>query len=112
MDYNFMKNNNDKLNTKNICIYSFISMLLITLFIISPLSNITGLSTIMKIIAIFILIYVIYLNLRQIYFLQKIDKYTKNNEYNRQLQINIISSYMLSLFLVILAFYTIKNIFE
>ena len=107
MDYDLIKQNNKQYyKTKNICIYSFISMIIIILFFISPLRNYLILSKIMGSIAIIILIYVIYLNFIEGYKLQKMATQNKSNEYTKQLQINIMCSYMFTLFLVLLAYYT------
>ena len=51
--------------TKKICTFSAISIFLIILFIISPLSNFFVTSTIMKIIIVILLGYTIHLNIKQ-----------------------------------------------
>jgi hypothetical protein len=97
--------------TKKICICSVLSMALIILFILSPLSNLFITSIFMKLIAILILAYTIYLNTNQSFTLQNIDKDNKTKEYLSQLNINIICSYIFTIFLTLLLFYTLKSIF-
>ena len=98
-------------NTKKICICSFLSMVLIILFIISPLSNLFFTSIIMKILVILILAYTIHLNTNQSFYLQNINKESKSKEFLSQLNINIICSYIFSIFLILLLFYTLKSLF-
>lgn len=97
--------------TKNICICSFISMFIIILFTITPLSNFFVTSKIMKIIAVIILGYTIYLNINQSFVIQNINAESKSKEFLNQLNINILCSYMFTLFLIFLLFFTLKNIF-
>lgn len=107
---------NNKINfktdiTKKICICTFISLILIILFMITPLGNLFITSIFMKFITIFILAYAIYLNIGQSFILQNIDKNNKSKEFNSQLNINIMCSYTFTIFLIILLLYTIKSIF-
>ena len=97
--------------TKKICICTFISMSLIILFIITPLSNFFITSIFMKSIAILILAYAIYLNTEQSFILQNISKDNKSKEFLSQLNINIICSYTFSIFLIVLLLYTVKSFF-
>ncbi len=97
--------------TKKICLCSVLSMTLIILFILSPLSNLFVTSILMKLIAILILAYTIYLNTNQSFTLQNIDKDNKTKEYLSQLNINIICSYIFTIFLTLLLFYTLKSFF-
>ena len=97
--------------TKKICLCSVLSMILIILFILSPLSNLFVTSILMKLIAILILAYTIYLNTNQSFTLQNMDKDNKTKEYLSQLNINIICSYIFTLFLTLLLFYTLKSFF-
>jgi hypothetical protein len=98
--------------TKKICLCSFVSMILIILFIISPLSNFFKTSLFMKTIAVFVLAYTIYLNFLQTNLLKTV---TFNNssspDVKSQINVNIICSYIFSLFLVILLFFVIKSFF-
>ena len=65
----------------------------------------------MKLIAILILAYAIYLNTNQSFTLQNIDKDNKSKEYLSQLNVNIICSYTFTIFLILLLFYTFKSLF-
>jgi hypothetical protein len=98
--------------TKKICLCSVLSMILIILFILSPLSNLFVTSILMKLIAILILAYTIYLNTNQSFTLQNMDKDNKTKEYLSQLNINIICSYIFTIFLTLLLFYTLKSFFN
>lgn len=97
--------------TKKICLCTFLSMILIILFIVTPLSNLFITSIFMKLIAIIILAYAIYLNVDQSFILQNLNKDNKSKEFLSQLNINIICSYTFSIFLIILLFYTLKSLF-
>lgn len=98
--------------TKKICFCSFLSMILIILFLLSPLSNLFIASLFMKIIVILILVYTIYLNTDQSFILQNINKDNKSKEFLSQLNINIICCYIFTLFLGLLLFYTLKSLFN
>jgi hypothetical protein len=97
--------------TKKICICSSISIFLIVLFIISPLSNFFFISLFMKCIIIFLLIYTIYLNNTQINYLIEAKQFKQTNEVYSQLNINIICSYLFTLFIGLLIFFIIKTFF-
>lgn len=97
--------------TKKICLCFFLSMILIILFILSPLSNLIIGSLLMKVIIILILAYTIYLNTDQSFILQNINKDNKSKEFLSQLNINIVCSYIFTLFLTLLLFYTLKSLF-
>jgi hypothetical protein len=98
--------------TKKICLCSFASMTLIILFIISPLSNFFKTSLFMKIVSVVILGYTIYLNFIQTNLLRNV---TMNNstspDVKSQINMNIICSYIFSLFLVMLLFFVMKSFF-
>ena len=96
--------------TKNVCYFSFLSMFLILIFIISPISNLFFLSTIVKIIIIIILVYTIYLNLKQSHLLSEYNNINNSKEFETQLNLNILYSYIFTLFLGLLLIFTIKNI--
>jgi hypothetical protein len=95
--------------TKNVCYFSFLSMFLILIFIISPISNLFLLSSIMKLIIIIILVYTIYLNLKQCQSLSEYNNLNKSKEFETQLNLNILYSYIFTLFLGLLLIFTIKN---
>jgi len=97
--------------TKKVCTCSAASIFLIVLFIISPLSNFFFVSSIMKIAILIILIYTIYLNIEQTNYLRKASQMKISNEVSSQLSINIICSYVFTLFIGLLIIFVIKSFF-
>jgi len=97
--------------TKKLCICSFTAMLLIVLFILSPLSNLIKTSAFMKLIIIGILSYTIYLNYIQTNSLRNANTKNKNEQFVSQLNMNIMCSYVFTLFLGLLTFFVIKSFF-
>ena len=97
-------------NTKKICMCSGISILLIILFILSPLSNFFKTSALMKIISVIMIIYIIYLNSIQINLLNNSVGITNNN-IKSQINTNIICSYIFTAFLALLVIFVIKSFF-
>jgi hypothetical protein len=97
--------------TKKVCICSGLSIFLISLFIISPLSNFFLTSVVMKFIILLILIYTIYLNNQQTNLLNNANTIIKSAEVNSQLNINIICSYIFTLFIGLLIIFVIKSFF-
>jgi len=98
-------------NTKNICICSTTAIVLIILFIISPLSNFFKTSLLMKVIIVIILVYGIYLNTNQTSSLRSIGVSSNNEKTQSQLSMNIICSYVFTLFMGILLIFVIKTFF-
>lgn len=102
---NFLDN-----DTKKVCMSSFISMFLILLFVLGPLSSFTTASIIVKILVVIILGYTIYLNVKQTQVLNSMTmEYTNNNQYNTQLKLNIVCSYVFTLFLGVLAIFILRT---
>jgi hypothetical protein len=97
--------------TKKVCTCSAISIFLIVLFIISPLSNYFITSTIMKIITLALLSYTMYLNILQTDYLRKASSSKVSGEVSNQLNINIICSYVFTLFIGLLIIFVIKTFF-
>ncbi len=97
--------------TKKTCTCSAISIFLIVLFIISPLSNFFVTSILMKILSIALLTYTIYLNIQQTDYLRKASSTNVSTEINNQLTINIICSYVFILFIGLLIIFVIKSFF-
>jgi hypothetical protein len=97
--------------TKQLCICSFISIFLIILFIISPLSNFIKTSAFMKIIIVILLSYTIYLNIFQTNSLKSVINSSISENIQSQLNINIICSYIFTGFLLLLTIYIIKSFF-
>jgi hypothetical protein len=98
-------------STKTICTCTFISILLIILFIISPLSNFFKTSFLMKVLTIAILVYTFYLNTKQTDNLKSIQNLSRLPEILNQLNINIISSYIFTVFIGLLIIFVIKSFF-
>ncbi len=98
-------------NTKKSCTCSAISIFLIVLFIISPLSNFFLTSVFMKIITIVLLTYTLYLNWQQTEYLRNAKNSKVSPEISSQLTINIICSYVFTLFIGLLIIFVIKSFF-
>lgn len=98
--------------TKKVCLCSFVSIVLIVLFIISPLSSFVLTSSFMKLLVLIILGYTIYLNSHQTNILSLSSKNSSQTpEIQSQLSTNIICSYVFTLFLGILLIFVIKSFF-
>jgi hypothetical protein len=97
--------------TKQVCLCSFASIVIIVLFIISPLSTFVVTSSFMKIIVLIILGYTIYLNNYQTNILSLSKNSSQTYEIQSQLSTNIICSYVFTLFLGILFIFVIKTFF-
>ena len=96
-------------STKKICTCSSISIFLIILFIISPLSNFFITSTLMKIITLIILAYTIYLNIIQTNYLKNATNVVNSDIILSQLNTNIMCSYIFTLFLGLLGIFVVKS---
>ena len=96
-------------STKKICTCSAISIFLIILFIISPLSNFFITSTLMKIITLIILAYTIYLNIIQTNYLKNATNVVNSDIIVSQLNTNIMCSYIFTLFLGLLGIFVVKS---
>ena len=96
-------------STKKICTCSSISIFLIILFIISPLSNFFITSTLMKIVTLIILAYTIYLNIIQTNYLKNATNVVNNDIILSQLNTNIMCSYIFTLFLGLLGIFVVKS---
>jgi hypothetical protein len=109
---NTKPNNNDYNLTKSIFLYSLVSIILIVIFIISPL-NLFLISPLMKIIIVIILGYTFYLNIKQIDILRKHSSSSTNNdpEFTSQINSNIFTSYIFSLFIFLLIIFVIRRLF-
>lgn len=96
-------------STKRICTCSTISIFLIILFIISPLSNFFMTSSLMKIVILIILSYTIYLNIIQTNYLRTATDTAKSEIIMSQLNTNIMCSYIFTLFLGLMGIFVIKS---
>jgi hypothetical protein len=96
-------------STKKICTCSAVSIFLIILFIISPLSNFFMTSMIMKIIILIILAYTIYLNIIQTNYLRSATNVANSENVVSQLNTNIMCSYIFTLFLGVMGIFVIRS---
>jgi hypothetical protein len=96
-------------STKNICICSAISIFLVVIFIISPLSNFFKTSMFMKIVALIILCYALYLNIKQTNLLSLAEKSANAEKIKSQLRINLICSYVFTVFIGLLIIFVVKS---
>ena len=97
--------------TRQICYCSFFSMLLIIIFIVSPLGEFVMISSIMKVCVLAILGYTIYLNSIQITMLQNTNNTQTDAEVAAQLSSNIMCSYVFTAFLCLLFIFVVKSFF-
>ncbi len=97
--------------TKKACTCSALSIFLIVLFVISPLSNLFFMSFFMKTLILLLLLYTIYLNIQQTNYLRTANNLDVSREVKSQLSINIICSYVFTLFIGLLIIFVIKSFF-
>ena len=97
-------------SVKQLVVYSFISMILIIVFVISPLNKITILSLIMKIIILILLAYTGYLCNTQITFMRNSSNDSQSQVIQNQLAANILGEYVFILFLGLLFIFVLKSI--
>lgn len=88
---------------------SALSIIIIILFVISPLSNFLKTSIFMKIISLILLCYTLYLNNIQTNLLRSVNSFSNSPQVNSQIHINIICSYVFSLFIGLLIIFIIKS---
>jgi hypothetical protein len=111
-------NNNSEINqfnaeiynkyTKNICLSSTISIILILIFILSPLKKIFLISYFCKFIIILICIYIFCESIRQISMLKNLDSSLHSNEMNLHINSNLFCSYLFIIFIGLLIINLIK----
>jgi len=97
--------------TKRVKTCSAISIFLIVLFIISPLSRFFITSIFMRIVILLLLAFTIYLNTQQTDYLRNASKLKLSNEISTQLNINIVCSYVFTLFIGLLIIFVFKSFF-
>jgi hypothetical protein len=85
------------------------SIFIIVLFIISPLSNFLLTSMLMKIITLILLVYTIYLNNEQTSLLRLASNSAQSEQVKSQLNMNILCSYVFSIFIGLLIIFVIKS---
>ena len=95
--------------TRKVCMCSATSIFIIVLFIISPLSNFFMISTFMKILTLIILVYTIYLNINQTNLLRDASLSIHSEQLKSQLNLNIICSYVFTLFIGLLIIFVMKS---
>ena len=97
--------------TKKVCACSFISLILIILFIISPLNSFLMTSFIVKLFILTILAYAIYIHIKQTNELNNAKKAIVEAHINYQMKINLICSYIFAFFLGLLFIFVLKSLF-
>ena len=97
--------------TKKACTCSAASIFLIVLFIISPLSSFVITSIFIRVIILLLLAYTIYLNTQQSNYLRQASNLNLSNEVGLQLNINIVCSYVFTLFIGLLIIFVLKSFF-
>jgi hypothetical protein len=97
--------------TKRVCTCSALSIFLIVLFVISPLSNFFLTSIFMKLVTLLLLCYTIYLNIQQTNYLRNASQLNLSKEVSSQLTVNIVCSYVFTLFIGMLIIFVIKSFF-
>ena len=97
-------------NTKTICLCTITSILLIVMFVLSPLRQYVKTSLLMKTITVGVLGYTVYLGVLQINVL-KASSNSASEELISQLNMNIYSNYVFIVFICILLFLLVKRVF-
>ena len=95
--------------TQHICLCTAIAIIVIILFVISPLSNFFKTSIIMRLIVLRILAQILYLNYNQTELLRAASLVSESEQVKAQLNTNIICSYVFSAFIVLLFIFTLKT---
>ena len=98
-------------DTKKVCMCSATSILIIVLFMISPLSNFFKMSLFMKLIALLLLAYTLYLHIQQTNLLRGATQNAKYEQVKTQLNMNIMCSYIFTLFIGLLILFVLKSFF-
>ena len=96
--------------TKNICICTASAIMIILLFVISPLSNFFKTSFLMKNISLLLMAYIIYLNYNQISILKSANStYPNSKQVQSQINTNIMFGYIFTLFIGLLIIFVFKS---
>lgn len=98
-------------STKHMCLCSALSIVIIVLFIISPLSYFVKTSMFMKIVSLILILYTIYLSYEQIKVLRDAAIIAKTEQIQSQLNMNIFCSYIFTFFIGLLAIFVIRSLF-
>ena len=97
-------------DTKSICICTASAIIIIILFVISPLSNFFKTSLFMKVVAMRIMAYILFLNYKQTNLLRAASSVAESESIRAQLDANIMCSYIFTFFIGLLAIFTLKSI--
>jgi len=97
--------------TQKACLCSSISIFIVILFIISPLSHLFKTSFFMKMVALGLLLYTLKLNNQQTDLLKASREIVNNENIHSQLSMNVICSYVFTLFIGLLLLFVIKSFF-
>lgn len=100
----------DLSSTKNIYTSCFLSVFLIILFVISPLSNFKN-SYMMKFIILILLSYTFYLSILQINKMKITHSISKSDEIIKQINMNIICNYIFTFLIGVVIIFIIKSLF-
>ena len=119
----FMTDNNMEVNmnaqfmisygktTKNICACTTVAILLIFLFVLSPLKNLLLTSLFAKMAILILLAYAMYANIESARFIKKEFNVDFSNSDWNQLKMNIVCSYVFSGLLLLLLISVVKHVF-
>lgn len=97
-------------NSKNVCICTTISIILILLFVISPLNKFFITSLLGKFTALFILAYAVYQNYTNTESLSKTTNVSLFKGEWSSVKTNILCGYIFSFFILLLFFSILKNV--
>lgn len=98
-------------STKKLCMCSATSIFIIVLFIISPLNYFFKTSLFMKLIALILMVYTIYLNNQQTNSLRVASQNANSEQVKSQINMNILCSYVFTIFIGLLIIFVIKSFF-
>ena len=97
--------------TRSICIYTLIAMFISLLVIVSPLSNFRKTSMFIKCVILSLILYLGFMSIKQIDYLQNNLKQTILQDITQQLNMNITCSYVFLLFLGLFFLFVLKSFF-
>lgn len=97
--------------TKKVCTFTTAAIVLVLLTMVLPLYRIPLLSGTIKLLTLILLCYTIYLNMKQTTNLRNANSTSSSYEVSNQLNVNIVSGYVFTLFLGLLALFVAKGMF-
>jgi len=95
--------------TKNICIYCLLSLVLIIIFMLTPIRQYIFLCKIIKVLICFILGYCFFLNTLQLKTLVTSKSSNNSTLYKRYLNANVFFSILFSIFIFVLLCFVLKT---